>query len=186
MKTEPSLWIFRPFGQPSYSATRSHSPLGLILKMRPNGMSTHHRLPLRSNDGPSRKLSTAAPWRLGSDHAVRVFLRNLAGSEVKGCAAIFFISWNGFNMWNGMPRSVVVLAPHGTTSSPPIEEVFMKQLLALALAFACGATYAQAPSRIRGTITKMDGNVMSVKTRDGKDVQVTLAADTAVATAKKA
>jgi outer membrane lipoprotein SlyB len=62
----------------------------------------------------------------------------------------------------------------------------MKQLLALLLAFACGAACAQAPSRIRGTITKVDGNVMSVKTRDGKDVQVTLAADTAVATAKKA
>jgi hypothetical protein len=60
----------------------------------------------------------------------------------------------------------------------------MKQLLVLLLAFACGAAYAQAPSRIRGTITKMEGNVMSVKTRDGKDIQVTLAPDTAVATAK--
>jgi hypothetical protein len=60
----------------------------------------------------------------------------------------------------------------------------MKQLLVLLLAFACGAAYAQAPSRIRGTITKMEGNVMSVKTRDGKDVQVTLAPDTTVATAK--
>jgi hypothetical protein len=60
----------------------------------------------------------------------------------------------------------------------------MKQLLILLLAFACGAAYAQAPSRIRGTITKMEGNVMSVKTRDGKDVQVTLAPDTAVVTAK--
>jgi hypothetical protein len=60
----------------------------------------------------------------------------------------------------------------------------MKQLLVLLLAFACGAAYAQAPSRIRGTITKMEGNVMSVKTRDGKDVTVTLAPDTAVATAK--
>jgi hypothetical protein len=61
----------------------------------------------------------------------------------------------------------------------------MKQLLILLLAFACGAAYAQAPSRIRGTITKMEGNVMSVKTRDGKDVTVTLAPDTAVATAQK-
>jgi antitoxin component of MazEF toxin-antitoxin module len=60
----------------------------------------------------------------------------------------------------------------------------MKQLLVLLLAFACGAAYAQAPSRIRGTITKMEGNVMSVKTRDGKDVTVTLAPDTTVATAK--
>ena len=52
-------------------------------KIRPNGMSTQYRLPLRSNAGPSRKLSTAAPWRFGSDHAVRRFLRNFAGSDVK-------------------------------------------------------------------------------------------------------
>jgi len=62
----------------------------------------------------------------------------------------------------------------------------MKQLLVLLLAFACGAAFAQAPSRIRGTITKMDGNVMSVKTREGKAVTVTLAPDTTVSVAKKA
>ena len=61
----------------------------------------------------------------------------------------------------------------------------MKQLLVLLLAFACGSAYAQAPSRIRGTITKMEGNVMSVKTREGKDIQVTLAPDATVSTAKK-
>jgi hypothetical protein len=61
----------------------------------------------------------------------------------------------------------------------------MKQLLVVLLAFACGAAYAQAPSRIRGTITKMEGNVMLVKTRDGKNIQVTLAPDTTVSTAKK-
>ena len=60
----------------------------------------------------------------------------------------------------------------------------MKQMLVLLLAFACGAAYAQAPSRIRGTITKLDGNVLSVKTRDGKDITVTLAPDTTVVTAK--
>ena len=60
----------------------------------------------------------------------------------------------------------------------------MKQLLALFLALACAAAYAQAPSRIRGTITKLEGNVLSVKTRDGKDVQVALAPDTAVSTAQ--
>jgi antitoxin component of MazEF toxin-antitoxin module len=62
----------------------------------------------------------------------------------------------------------------------------MKQLLALLLAFACGAAFAQAPSRIRGTITKMEGNVMSVKTREGKNITVTLAPDATVSTAKKA
>jgi hypothetical protein len=56
----------------------------------------------------------------------------------------------------------------------------MKRLLVLLLAFTCGAAYAQAPSRIRGTITKMEGNVMSVKTREGKNITVTLAPDTTV------
>jgi hypothetical protein len=62
----------------------------------------------------------------------------------------------------------------------------MKRLLLLLLAFACGAAYAQAPSRIRGTITKMDGHVMSVKTREGKNVQINLAPDATVSVAKKA
>jgi hypothetical protein len=62
----------------------------------------------------------------------------------------------------------------------------MKRLLLLLLAFACGAAYAQAPSRIRGTITKMDSHVMSVKTREGKNVQINLAPDATVSVAKKA
>src|SRR4051812_32290799 len=98
MKIRPSLWILRPFGQPSYCTTSSHSPFASILKILPNGMSTHHRLPLRSIEGPSRKLSTGAPCRLGSDHAVRPFLRNLAGSGENRRASIFFTSWNGLNI----------------------------------------------------------------------------------------
>src|SRR5688572_13675576 len=159
MKIRPSLWIFRPFGQPSYCTISSHSPFGLMRKTRPKGMSTHHRLPLRSNDGPSRKLSTGAPWRLGSDQAVRPFLRNFAGSEAKRRTSIFLICPNGFSM--GMEGRIGMLAS-------PYKEVPMKQLLALFLALACAAAYAQAPSRIRGTITKLEGNVLSVKTRDGK------------------
>lgn len=62
----------------------------------------------------------------------------------------------------------------------------MKQLLALCLALACASAFAQAPSRIRGTITKIEGNVMSVKTREGKNITVMLAPDTSVSTAKKA
>src|SRR5467141_1934550 len=71
MKIQPPLWIFRPFGQPSYWTTSSHSPFGSMRNTRPKGMSTHHRFPSRSNEGPSRKLSTCAPPRLGSDQEVR-------------------------------------------------------------------------------------------------------------------
>src|SRR6266849_4681033 len=95
MKTQPPLWIFRPFGQPSYCTTSSHSPFGSMRKTRPKGMSTHHRFPSRSNDGPSRKLSTCAAPRLGSDQAVRRFLRNFAGNEVKGRAWMRLIFWKG-------------------------------------------------------------------------------------------
>src|SRR2546423_3012310 len=95
MKIHPPLWIFNPFGQPSYCTTSSHSPFGSMRNMRPKGMSTHHRFPSRSNEGPSRKLSTCAPPRLGSDQVVRRFLRNFAGSEVKGRAWMRLIFWKG-------------------------------------------------------------------------------------------
>src|SRR5882672_1892929 len=97
MKIQPLLWILRPFGQPSYCTTSSHSPLGSMRKMRPKGMSTHHRWPSRSNEGPSRKLSTWAPPRLGSDQAVRRFFRNLAGREVNVRASMRLIFWKGLN-----------------------------------------------------------------------------------------
>src|SRR6266850_4440702 len=73
----------------------SHSPFGSMRKIRPKGMSTHHRFPSRSNEGPSRKLSTCAPARLGSDQLVRRFLRNFAGSDVKGRAWMRLIFWKG-------------------------------------------------------------------------------------------
>src|SRR5260221_2613252 len=102
MKIRPSRGIFKPFGQPSYWTASSHSPFGSMRKILPRGISTHHRLPLRSNDGPSRKESTAAPARFGSDHAVRRFLRNFAGSEVKPRTSLFLISWNGLFMAGGV------------------------------------------------------------------------------------
>src|SRR5882762_11142042 len=98
MKIQPPLCIFSPFGQPSYWTTSSHSPFGSILNTRPNGMSTHHRFPSRSKDGPSRKLSTCAPPRLGSDQVVRRFLRNFAGREVKGRAWMRLIFWKGLSI----------------------------------------------------------------------------------------
>src|SRR5712671_525047 len=100
MKMRPSRWILRPFGQPSYCAASSQSPLGSMRKILPNGMSTHQRLPSRSNEGPSRKLSTGAPARFGSDQAVRPLLRNFAGRELKRRASLFLMSWKGFNIWN--------------------------------------------------------------------------------------
>src|SRR5262245_48056547 len=97
MKARPSWWNLRPFGQPSYCTTSSHSFCGEMRKIRPNGMSTIQRLPSRSNDGPSRKHSTSAPWRLGSDHAVRLLLRNCAGMDVNTSALISSSGLNGFN-----------------------------------------------------------------------------------------
>src|SRR5512144_3278607 len=98
MKMRPSLWNFRPFGQPSYWQISSHSPFGLMRKMRPNGMSVIHRLPSRSNEGPSRKHSTSAPWRFGSDQAERDLLRNLAGIEVQTLALMSCRGAKGLNM----------------------------------------------------------------------------------------
>jgi len=47
-------------------------------------------------------------------------------------------------------------------------------LLFALLTFASAAAYAQTPMRIRGTITALEGDVLSVKTRDGKDVRLRL------------
>lgn len=43
------------------------------------------------------------------------------------------------------------------------------------------AAHAQVPMRVRGTITAVDGNALSVKNRDGKDLKVVLTDKTAVA-----
>ena len=53
-----------------------------------------------------------------------------------------------------------------------------------ALLLASAAATAQTPMRIRGTITSLDGDVLSVKTRDGKDLKINLAPNFAVAAAK--
>jgi len=63
----------------------------------------------------------------------------------------------------------------------------MKRLVFLAVSTLLLASLsAQAQNmRVRGTITSLDGDVLSVKTREGKDVKVTLAPDAQVATTKK-
>ena len=60
----------------------------------------------------------------------------------------------------------------------------MKKLALLALAAICVSAYAQAPTRVRGTITAVDGDVLSVKSRDGRDLKVQLAPGGRVATSK--
>ena len=62
----------------------------------------------------------------------------------------------------------------------------MKRFALLFLLLATTLAFAQAPTRVRGTITALDGDVLSVKSRDGKDLKIQLASDTQVAIAKKA
>ncbi len=50
---------------------------------------------------------------------------------------------------------------------------------------AVSSAQAQTNVRIRGTITGIDGKVLSVKSRDGKDLRIELADNVAVAVAKK-
>ena len=54
-------------------------------------------------------------------------------------------------------------------------------MFALAVA---AAVSAQTPQRIRGTITAFEGNVLSVKSRDGKDLKIELTEKATVATVK--
>jgi hypothetical protein len=60
----------------------------------------------------------------------------------------------------------------------------MKKLAVLLLMLVSVSAMAQN-MRVRGTITSLDGDVLSVKTREGKDVKVQLAPDAQVATTKK-
>ena len=44
-----------------------------------------------------------------------------------------------------------------------------------ALAIVSAAALAQTPGRIRGTVTAIDGNMLSVKSREGQDLKIELA-----------
>ena len=57
-------------------------------------------------------------------------------------------------------------------------------LLLSGLLLIVSAASAQTTTRLRGTITAIDGNVMSVKSRDGKDVKVQVPDSVSVAVAK--
>lgn len=57
-------------------------------------------------------------------------------------------------------------------------------LIVIGAAFAIAALAQTPPARIRGTITGLEGNILSVKTREGKDIKITLANNASVAAAK--
>lgn len=62
----------------------------------------------------------------------------------------------------------------------------MRRLAFFLLMLMTAAAMAQAPTRVRGIITALEGDVLSVKSRDGKDLQIQLAPDAQVATTRKA
>jgi hypothetical protein len=63
----------------------------------------------------------------------------------------------------------------------------LRQFLALTASLVLAVTAAQAQNsvRVRGTITDIDGNVLSVKSRDGRNLKIMLADNVAVSVAKK-
>jgi hypothetical protein len=60
-----------------------------------------------------------------------------------------------------------------------------KLLIGLLSFLIAGAVMAQAPTRIRGSITAVNGDVLAVKTRDGRNIDLKLAPDAVVVTPKK-
>ena len=62
----------------------------------------------------------------------------------------------------------------------------MRTLAALLLALAASAVLAQTNVRVRGTIDQLQGDVLTVKSRDGRTIQLNLAPDAQVVTAKAA
>lgn len=62
--------------------------------------------------------------------------------------------------------------------------IFARATIFLLALIVAAAVSAQTPQRIRGTITAFEGNVLSVKSRDGKDLKIELTEKATVATAK--
>ena len=60
----------------------------------------------------------------------------------------------------------------------------MNRFALLALVFVSSLAVAQAPQRIRGTITSLSGDSLMVKTREGRDVTLQLTPDAQVVTPK--
>lgn len=60
----------------------------------------------------------------------------------------------------------------------------MKSLVLLVLVSFCATATAQTNVRVRGTITALNGDVLSVKSRDGRAIELNLAPGTQVVTTK--
>ena len=60
----------------------------------------------------------------------------------------------------------------------------MRTLAVLLLALASSTVFAQTNVRVRGTITELNGDVLMVKSRDGRDIRLNLAPDSQVVTTK--
>ena len=60
----------------------------------------------------------------------------------------------------------------------------MKRFALLLLLLATTAAFAQAPTRVRGTITDVSGDALMVKTRDGRNISLQLTPDAQVVTPK--
>src|SRR5258708_1987695 len=82
------------------------------------------------------------------------------------------------------PQDKLADHPARTGFSRRHQDMKKSGLLLAALLLASSVANAQAPMRIRGTITGLDGDVLSVKTRDGKDVKINLAPNFTVSAAK--
>ena len=61
----------------------------------------------------------------------------------------------------------------------------MRSLALLALLLVAAVAFAQSNVRVRGTITGLSGEVLAIKSREGKDLKVHLAPDAQVAVARK-
>src|SRR5215212_8608407 len=81
-----------------------------------------------------------------------------------------------------MRRRIRVFTGHSQTTT---EEYPMKVITGLLLALVTAVAFAQTNVRVRGTISALKGDVLTVKSRDGRDIQLNLAPDTQVVTAKK-
>ena len=65
-----------------------------------------------------------------------------------------------------------------------LQAIFLAVMLAAAAVFVDPAG-AQAPQRVRGTIVAINGDVLSVKSREGKDLRIELAPNAAFSYMKK-